>query len=157
MSLNLNDTIPAPPAGSTNIHFQRDVAGNASAYIKTPATLNPGVDLAAQVANIATTTLLATPPLGMYRVSAYIVQTVAATSSGTLPSVVVVFTDGDSSVTETLTLTAPSSANVVGTQALGSATFYAKPTADITYSTTGYASVGATALAYAIHLRIETL
>jgi hypothetical protein len=157
MSINMNDLLPAAPAGGTNVHFQRDVAGNVSAYMTTPASILAAQDLTLQTANISATTLFPTPPIGMYRVSVYIVQTQAATTSGTLPSVVVVFTDGDTSVTETLTVTTTSTANTVGTQAQGRASFYAKSTADITFSTTGYASVGATPLAYAVHIRLESL
>ena len=154
MAQNFNDLLPAAPALCVNGKWQRDVAGNASVYFQ---VLQAAVDLTAQVADIPSTTVVATPPLAMYRVTAYIVQTVAATTSGTLPKVMVVFTDGDTTTVETLDLTATNSANVVGTAAQGSAVFYAAPTADMSYQTSGYASVGGTALEYALHVRVELL
>jgi hypothetical protein len=35
MSSNLNDSIPAPPAGNTNVQWQTDGSGNDSAYVPT--------------------------------------------------------------------------------------------------------------------------
>lgn len=156
MSINLNATTPAAPAGSTNVSWQRDGSGNVSAYITSSAELTgDNVDLTGQTANIAATNLEASPAGGLYRVSVYIVQTVAGSTSGTLPSVQITFKDVDTATTQTITLTATNSANVVGTLAQAQAVINATAAIAITYSTTGYASVGGTALAYALHIRIE--
>jgi hypothetical protein len=156
MAINLNNTVPAAPTGSTNVSWQRDGSGNVSAYITTSAELTgDNIDLTAQAANIAAANLEASPVGGLYRVSIYIVQTRAATTSGTLPSVQIAFKDVDSAVTETITATATNSANVVGTLAQTQVVINATAAVAITYATTGYASVGGTTLAYALHIRIE--
>jgi hypothetical protein len=158
MSINFSDTLPAAPAGSTNVKFQRDVSGNVSAYITTPAELTGNsIDLTAQAANIGLTPLVASPAAGLYRVSVYIVQSQVATTSGTLPSVVLSYKDKDSATVVTVTATATSSANVLGTLAQATVVLDSFAATTINYSTTGYASVGGTPLQYALHIRVETL
>lgn len=156
MSINLNGTTPAAPAGSTNVSWQRDGSGNVSAYITSSAELTgDNVDLTGQTANIAATNLEASPAGGLYRISAVIVQTVQASTSGTLPGIQISWKDADSAVTQTFNLTATNSVNVVGTMAQAQMVISATAAIAITYATTGYASVGGTALAYALHIRIE--
>lgn len=158
MSINLNDTVPASPAGSTNVKFQRDVSGNVSAYITASAELTGNsIDLTAQSANIGLTPLIASPAAGLYRVSVYVVQSRAATTSGTLPSVVLSYKDSDSATVVTVSATATNSANVLGTLAQATVILDSFAATTINYSTTGYASVGGTSLQYALHIRVETL
>lgn len=158
MSVNLNDTLPAAPAGSTNVKFQRDMSGNVSAYITTPAELTGNsIDLTAQAASIGLTPLVPTPVAGLYRVTVYIVQTQVATTSGTLPSVVLSYKDRDSATVVTIAATATNSANLLGTLAQATAILSSFAATTINYSTTGYASVGGTPLQYALRIRVETV
>lgn len=117
------------------------------------------VDLTAQGANIVSTPLITPSANGFYRISCYLVVTQAATVSSTLPSCQVLWTDADSSVSETITLTSTTSANTLGAIATpGSAglfPFQSKTGVAISYQTTGYATNGATPMQYAIHLRLE--
>lgn len=157
MSINLSNTTPAAPAGSVNAKFATDGSGNVSVSVLKSAVELTGFDATAQVANIASTPLLTTPPTGRYRVSAYIVVTTAATTSSTLPKVTVTWNDADNGQAQTLDLTATNTGNTLTTFAEGSALLSVNVSASISFSTSGYASVGATALAYAVHITLEAL
>lgn len=158
MSVNLSNTTPAAPAGSTNVSWQTDGAGNVSAYVTSAVELvADGYNNTAQVANIASTNLVATPVTGRYRVSAYIVVTTAATTSSTLPSVILSWTDADNGQIQTLTLTPTNTGNSLTTLQSNDAFISAGVAGAISFSTTGYASVGATAMQYAIHITVEAL
>jgi len=121
-------------------------------------------DLFAQAANVATTTLSAVPAgaAGTYRASFYLVETQVATTSSTLPQAFVSWTDNDTNQTPTAVLTNGSTANVVGTTSTaqapnGQGIIQARPGTTIQFSTSGYASVGATAMQYAVHVKLEYL
>lgn len=157
MAVNLNGTTPAAPANNTNVQFQQDGSGNISAYVPTSAQEFPAVDLTTQAANIGATNLLAAVAAGTYRIWAYIIVTQAATTSSTMPSVVISWTDKDNNTTQTLTLTATSAGNALTTFAQAGCMIDAIATSNIQYSTTGYVSTGATPMQYALHLRIEKL
>jgi alpha-D-ribose 1-methylphosphonate 5-triphosphate diphosphatase PhnM len=156
MSIALNDTTPAAPAGGTNIKWQRDVSGNVSAYINVaPELIGNNVDSTAQSANIGTTTLVSSPSAGGYRVSCYIVLTQAATSSSTLPQIQITWQDFDTGVTKTANVTASGiTTNTIGDYSQGDIVISAAA-ATISYSTTGYASSGVTPMQYKIHIRTE--
>lgn len=133
-----------------------------SPEIKIPVTSVPvfAVNLTAQAVNIGATSITTPAANGFYRASCYVVVTQAATTSSTLPSCQIGWTDADSSTAQVTNLTNTNSTNVVGnTGALATTftppTFYAKTGVPITYATTGYASVGATPMQYAIHIRLE--
>jgi hypothetical protein len=105
-------------------------------------------------ANVSTTNLLASATQGMYAIEVYWVCTTAATSSGTLPSVVVGWTD-DSGTTQSTTVAPASSTNAVGSYGRSSGlVLYSGIAQNITYSTTGYASSGATSLTYSLRFRL---
>ncbi len=122
-------------------------------------------DATAQVANITSTTLYAVPvgAGGTYRISAYEVITTAATSSSTLPGVWPGFTDLDSNVAggTNSAIAGGSTVNVAGTTTAatvnGALVMQAKGGTNITFQTLSYASSGVTAMAYAIHLKLEYL
>jgi hypothetical protein len=134
-----------------------------------PITPVVDVDLTAQAANIAATTILTTTASGFYRLNTWEVLTQAATTSSTVPTVQVVFTDADSSTRWTLSTCEGFSVNAVGlsfctdirstSQSTGTTpspvTFYAKTGTTIQYQTIGYASTGATPMQYALHVRLE--
>lgn len=113
-----------------------------------------------QAGNIAATTIYAIPPTGggLYRVAAYAVVTQAATTSSTLPNVGVLWTDNDSNVALSAnTVTPTNSANALGAFGNGDIVIDAKGATNIQFQTSNYASVGATPMQYAVHLRIEYL
>lgn len=118
------------------------------------------VNVANQGANVAATTLYAVPTggAGMYRVSAYAVETTADAASSTLPSVGIGWTDNDSStVLSATSVTQTNTANAIGAFGYGQQVLYAKAGTNITYQTAGYASGTAGAMKYAVHLRLEYL
>lgn len=120
-------------------------------------------------ANVGATTLYAVPASGegMYRVSAYVVETVAGSVSSTLPNVQVVYTDKDSNTSVTLDVTpilgiagigqtGALTANTVGTVASGVVVIYVKLSTTIQYLTTNYASTLA-GMTYALRIRLEAI
>ncbi len=157
MSINLNDLLPAPPAGSTNVKFQEDISGNVSAYVTVPGLVPASsVDLTAQSANIGATNLIAAPTAGVYRISAYVIVTRAGGSSSTLPAIVITWFDQDNGVAQSLTLTPTNNGNSTTTyqEAVG---IVSANTGAIQYSTTGYVSAGSPSMQYALHIRIESM
>jgi hypothetical protein len=124
-------------------------------------------DLLAQQATVSPTTLYTVPANagGMYRISAYSVVTQAATTSSALPGVLVTWTDNDTNFSEFFNLSNSNSTNTVGaisTSPNGGfpsspSTINVKPGTVIQYSTSTYASVGATPMLYAVHIKLEYL
>lgn len=158
MSINLSNSTPAAPAGSTNVTWQNDVSGNVSAYITSAAELTgDGFDATAQGANIGTTDLVATPVAGVYRISAYIIRTVIDGVSSTLPSIVLSWNDQDNGQGQTLTMTATDTHDDLVHPQESTAFISASVSAPIAFSTTGYVSHTATKMKYAIHIRVEML
>lgn len=127
--------------------------------VGTPLSPAVSVDLTGLGANTGPTTLTTPLANGFYRFSCYVVLTRAATSSSTLPSCAVSYTDADSGSVTLLTQTNTSTANTVGTvgplQSANVSYLYAKAGQTIQYSTANYASSGATSMQYSIHARLE--
>jgi hypothetical protein len=119
------------------------------------------VNLTAQQANIAATTLVTPSANGFFRFSCYIVETQEATTSSTLPRCDVIYTDADTSTSITGEVNGLNTTNVVGATGLNQpplgplTNFYAKSGVAIQYATNGYASSGSPAMQYAIHIRLE--
>ncbi len=117
-------------------------------------------DATGQAANIASTLLYAVPanaPGNLYCVSGIATVTQAATTSSTLPSIVISYTDGDTGNAMSLTLTPTSTGNSLTTLASSSAAINAKPGTNVNVSTTGYASSGTSAMNYSAHVRLEAM
>ncbi len=125
------------------------------------------VDLTGQTANIGATTLYAVPAGGggMYRVTALVVLTTAASVSSTLPNVQITYTDvhtgGAITIDATPVLgvagtgqTGALTGNTVGLTSGGVIPINAKLSTNIQYSTVNYASSLA-GMAYAIHIKLE--
>jgi len=118
-------------------------------------------------ANISATTIFTTPTNptanfnGTYRLTCYTVISTAATTSSTLPACNLIYTDYPSGASETIALTTSPSTNAVGAVGAVAATainiFAPKPGTVIQVSTTGYASSGATAMAYTVYAKLEFL
>lgn len=157
MASNFNDTTPAAPAGASNVKWQKDGSGNISANVPTSPIDLVDVDLTAQAADIAATTLFAIVTSARYRVSGYIIVTQAATTSSVLPSIVISWTDPDNSTVQSLTLTPTNSGNLLTSLQQANAILSAKAVTNAQYSTSGYASVGATPMQFALHLVLESL
>jgi len=126
--------------------------------IRSPSVAS-AVNLTAQGANIASTPIFTPAANGFYRFNCYMVVTQAATSTSTLPQCNVLFTDADSSVSETVVITNVNSANTLGalgTSAVGTnGVIYAKSGVSNSYSTSSYATSGATSMLYAVRIRVE--
>lgn len=159
MAINLNNSTPAAPAGSTNVTWQKDTSGNVSAYVTAaPELTGDNVDLTAQSADISATDILTSPTSGLYRVSMYIsVSQVASGTGSTLPSVILTWTDQDSAQSMSLTATPTSTGNALTTVEQATAVLSVSATAAITYATSGYASNGTTAMNFSLHIRLEAL
>lgn len=119
------------------------------------------VDLTAQTAAIAATTLISAPRSGMYRISWSADITTAATTSSILGGTngfQVVFTSPTDSVVKTTVAgnSVTSAANTTGTAVGGSIVVYAKTGTNIQYSF-DYTSVGGTPMAYELHIKVEAL
>ena len=119
--------------------------------------------------NVAASTLYAVPAsgAGMYRVSAYVVLTTAASVSSTLPNVQIIYTDVDSNTSVTIDATpvlgvagtgqtGALTANTVGTVDAGVIPIYVKASTTIQYKTVNYASTAA-GMTYALHIKLEAL
>jgi flagellar basal body P-ring protein FlgI len=157
VSVNFNSTSPAAPSGTTNVSFQSDGSGNISANVPNGAINTTPINLTAQAANITTTTILTPSASGVYRVSAYIIVSQAATVSSTLPSTTITWTDPDNSTSQSITLTPTNTGNLLTTYQQASVIFNAKTGIPIQYSTASYATSGATPMQYGLRIRTEQL
>jgi len=129
------------------------------------------VDLTAQGASIGSTSAYAVPATGagLYRISIYGVVSQAATTSSTLPTACVIWTDRDSSGAQQQIFNVTASgltntSNTTSTSEYGTIVVNAKLSTTINYAfgnaCTGgsaYASVGATSMQYAVRVRVEAL
>jgi hypothetical protein len=152
-------------ADGTHVETIPAVTGGTLAVLPT-SSLVPGltapnivadVNLTAQTGNIGT--LLYAVPVGgtgQYYVTCYVVLTQAATSSSTMPACSLSWNEGDTNVSANLTFFSGGSAsNTVGANETAFPNVIsARASTNIFYSTTGYGSVGATPMQYAIHLRL---
>lgn len=124
-------------------------------------------DATAQGANIGATTLYAVPAsgAGTYRASCYVVITQAATTSATMPSCFVAWTDKDTNASTGNDASKLYANNTVGTNTAalgdpgwsGTLVIQAKASTNIQFQTASYASVGATPMQYAVHVKVEYL
>lgn len=95
-----------------------DVLGTNSNYCGGWSETRARQDFLAQTANVATTTLITTPPGtggGVYRISSYVIVTQAAGTSSTVPITCITWTDRDSGVAQAVNLTADSTGNTTTT------------------------------------------
>lgn len=110
-----------------------------------------------QSADASVGTFYAVPTDGTYRASCYVVLTRAATTSATLPGCTVSYTDLITNVAMTSQVAQSASGNVVGTHLNGSVVLEAKSGTNVGYSTTGYASSGATTMQYRVRIVLERI
>lgn len=149
---------------TANLSFNKTIsyAGIATVSQGQPAEYAT-VDLTAQSAAISATTLYAVPAggQGMYRISWSATVTTAATTDSVLGGTngfQIIYTSPTDSVVKTTipgnTIVADD--NTTGTAIGGTLVVYAKLSTNIQYSM-GYASTGGTAMAYELHLKLESL
>lgn len=127
-------------------------AGVASA---SPVVASGGA--AAQAANINNPTLYAVQTSGMFRVSAYAVISQAATTSSVLPGCNVSYTEATSGQAVQDIVTSTANTNLVGLHVGGSVVIQARAASNIGFSTSNYASAGATPMQYAVNIKVEAL
>lgn len=127
------------------------------------------IDSTGLTANVGATTLYAVPAsgAGLYRVSAYLVTTTAASITSTMPNAQVVYTDSDSNTSVTLDVSpilgaaglgqsGLLTANTVGTVFSGTVVVYIKASTTIQYQTVNYAS-NIAGMTYAFRMKLEAL
>jgi hypothetical protein len=110
-----------------------------------------------QAADVGNTVLGTVPVSGLYRVSIYEVCTQAATTSSTLPSITVDFTDADTGVTAPATIGGTITTNTKGAYQQGSVVVSAQQGSTIQWNTSGYASSGATPMQFTVRVTLEYL
>ncbi len=148
------------PDGST-VSIDPDGTIHAAAATESVVATINRTGLAANVSATPAYTVTSGNP-GMYRLSCYVTLTQAATTSSTLPSCSFNFLDADTGVQKALGVTTTATGNTVGSNGTygfnytGSTTIYAGAGA-INYYTSSYATSGATAMQYAMHVKVEYL
>jgi hypothetical protein len=112
-----------------------------------------------QGANIGATNINGSSTLvtGLVQIFCQVIVTRAATTSSTMPSCTVGWTDLFTGVAETATITATSAANTLGTQSTGSIYASIGAASNVTYSTSGYASTGATTMQYGVFADVQKI
>jgi hypothetical protein len=110
-----------------------------------------------QAANINATTIATPTTGGLFRISAQIVRSQIATTSSTLPSVTITWTDATNSAAGSNTIIATNATNTLVASPTVELLLVAKANTAISYSTTGYASSGATPMQYALRIKLEAL
>lgn len=115
------------------------------------------VNLITQGANISTATLYTPATTGFFRVTASLKRTQIGTTSSTLPSLTIAWTEGDNSAAGSNALIATNATNALVATIASQQVIWAKAATAITYATAGYASVGATPMQYALRIKCEGL
>jgi hypothetical protein len=113
--------------------------------------------LAAQAADVNQPTFYAVADSGMYRANCYVVVTQAATTSSTMPSCQVTYTEANSGAAVSDLITTTATNNLVGTHSGGAAVIQAQTGSNVGYTTSSYASSGATPMQYRVQMTLERL
>jgi hypothetical protein len=111
----------------------------------------------AQSANINAPTVYAVPTSGLYRVSVFMVLSQAATTSATLPSLNIQYTEATTGVGMSDLVFTSTVGNTLGIHQSGTAIVAAQQGSNLGYVTGGYASSGATPMQYGVQVKIERL
>lgn len=101
-------------------------------------------------------TLFTPGAAGMYRISVYMATTTAATSSSTMPSITIGWTDAGGTA-RTKALIATSAGNTTTYQVDADMRVYTNGSTAVTLTCAGYASSGGTALAYCLGITAEQM
>lgn len=124
-----------------------------------PPLVVASTGLTSQTADANQPTAYAVTRSGMYRASCYIVLTTAATTSSTLPGCTVTYTEAATGqpVSDAISTCGGCTNNAVGLHIGGQSVIQAQLSTNIGYSTSGYASSGATPMAYRVDFKVEAL
>ena len=167
MSINFGST-PAAPSGSTNVVWQNDASGNASAYVPTSSSVANKVDLTAQTAAVSATNLVVLPATSRYRISAYLKVTTPATTgaaTSTLGGVTITYADGTDSVSQSVLMRMQTETGASATTNTGNATTSVLSGELVVYVHSGtaiqyaiaYASNTSAQMQYEAHLAAEQI
>ena len=111
----------------------------------------------AQAANVNTPALYAVEASGLFRVSAFVVVSQAATTSSVMPGCSVSYTEATTNTAVQDIVTTTANTNLVGLHTGGSIVIQAREGTNIGFSTSNYASVGATPMQYTVNVKVEAL
>jgi len=143
-------TVPGP-TGATG------ATGDTGATGPSGANVAAGIEATDQNADVPQTYNFPSLPDGMYRVSAYIVETVRDGGGSTLPSVMVAWADIDSNTgVNPVAITPPNSSDVQATIEQGDTLVNTK-NGNLQCFTSGYVSNTAGTMRFALHVRVEPL
>ena len=158
MSVNLSNTTPAAPAGSTNILWQTDGSGNISGYVTSGTvvfqTLQPSL-LANYNSGTAMTLFTPSAPAA-YRISVSQAIVTVASSTSTFPSLTLSWTDVGS-IARTKILVATSATNTTAVETDTSAIIYTNGSTAVQVTSASYATSGTYPMAYALAIAAELL
>ena len=158
MAINLSNTTPAAPAGSTNVLWQNDASGNVSAYTTCPdivfLSLNPSL-LANYNAGVAMT-LFTPTAAAAYRISVSQAIVTVGSSSSTFPSLTLSWTDVGG-IARTKQLVATSAVNTTAVETDAIATIYTNGSTAVQVTSASYATSGTYPMAYSLAIVAELL
>jgi len=124
--------------------------------VQYPVPVTATADLVGQTANVASTALFTARSAGIYKIGALEVLTTPGTTSSVLPAVSITYTDADTNVVKTVTV-ADTTTNALGDTIHNFGEYNVANNTVVSFSTASYASVGATPMAYALHIRCQYL
>lgn len=157
--LSFTGNSPWTLGGTTGVTGQALMSsGNATQPTwTTVAAIVGGSSRTAQATNVSVANFYTVAVGGLYRVSAYVVLSQAATTSSTMPSASISYTEAvtGANVQDMITTTATN--NTVGLHSGGSVVIQAQQGSNLSFITSNYASVGATPMQYSVHLTVERI
>lgn len=161
MSVNLNNTTPSAPSGSTNVLWQTDGSGNISAYVLGSSvseivfsTLQPS--LTANYNSGTAQTLFTPSTAAAYRISVSQAIVTVASSSSTFPSLTLSWTDVGG-IARTKILVATSATNTTAVETDTSAIIYTNGSTAVQVTSASYASSGTYPMAYSLAVVAEAI
>jgi len=111
----------------------------------------------AQTANVNAQNFYEVTSSALYRVSAFVVVTQAATTSCVVPSVTINYTEASTGVAVGDLMFNTSTTNQLGSHIAGSIVIQAQQGSSLSYVTSNYASVGATPMQYSVRVLVEKI
>lgn len=141
-------------------NFSAPSAAIAGAFTVGGNSLTPivgGSSRTAQNSNVSVANFYTVAIGGLYRVSAYVVLSQAATTSSVLPSASISYTEAVTGANVQDLITTTASTNTVGLHSGGSVVIQAQQGSNLSFITSNYASVGATPMQYAVHVTVEKI
>ena len=169
MSINLNNTTPSAPAGSSNVTWQEDASGNVSAYVPTSASVSFSdfqPSLSANY-NSGSAKTLFTPSVAVaWRITATEFS-VNSPTGATLPSLTLAWTDAGGTAKTLALFSSTGSVSAAGVYATNYAAttasggiqviIYTNNSTAVTVTSASYAAGSGTALSYALAIAAEQL